>query len=202
MSAHVQRLSPEEYLKIERAAEFRSEYFNGRMYAMAGGSHRQAIIVSNLVFGIRSELGKRPCLVTSSDLRVRVDPGGLYTYPDVVVVCNEPKYADDHRDTLLNPVLIIEVLSPSTEAYDRGFKSAQYRRLASLQECALVSQTEARIEIFRRRAEGDWFFSESAGLEAVCRLESVGCTLALAAVYENVTFGGEEDNQSSRHPAD
>jgi Uma2 family endonuclease len=192
MSAHVHRLTPEEYLKIERAAEFRSEYFNGRMYAMAGGSHRQAIIIGNLVSALHHELSKRRCLVTSSDLRVRVDPGGLYTYSDVVVVCGEPKYADNQRDTLLNPVLIVEVLSPSTEAYDRGFKSAQYRALASLQEYALVSQTEPRIEIFRRRSEGDWFFSESAGLEAVCRMESIGCTLALAAVYENVTFGDED----------
>jgi Uma2 family endonuclease len=191
MSAHVQRLSPEEYLKIERAAPFRSEYFNGRMYAMAGGSHRQAIVISNLIFGLRSELGKRPCLVTSSDLRVRVDPGGLYTYPDVVVVCREPKYADNQRDTLLNPVLVVEVLSPSTEAYDRGFKSAQYRTLATLQEYALVSQVEPRVEIFRKRAEGDWLFQESAGVDAVCRMESVGCALALSAIYENVTFGDE-----------
>jgi Uma2 family endonuclease len=194
MSARIQRLSPQEYLEIERAAEFRSEYFDGRMYAMAGGSHKQAIVISNLVFGIRSELGKRSCLVTSSDLRVRVDPAGLCTYPDVVVVCGEPRYADNQRDTLLNPVLIIEVLSPSTEAYDRGFKSAQYRRMTSLQEYALVSQAEPRIEIFRRRAEGDWLFVESAGLEAACKLESVGCTLALSAVYENVTFGDEEES--------
>jgi Uma2 family endonuclease len=192
MSAHVQRLTPEEYLKIERAAEFRSEYFNGCMYAMAGGSYRQAVIINNLSFALRSEFGNRQCQVTTNDVRVRVDPGGLYTYPDLVVVCGQPKYADNHRDTILNPVLIIEVLSPSTEAYDRGFKSAQYRALASLQEYALVSQTEPRIEIFRRRAEGDWFFAESAGLEAACRMESVGCTLGLSAVYENVTFGDEE----------
>jgi Uma2 family endonuclease len=193
MSAHVQRLSPEEYLKIERAAEFRSEYFNGRMHAMAGGSHKQAIIIGNLVSALHNELSKRRCLVTSSDLRVRVDPGGLYTYPDVVVVCGEPKYADNQRDTLLNPVLIVEVLSPSTEAYDRGFKSAQYRTMESLQEYALVSQMEPRIEVFRRQAEGGWLLLESAGQEAVCRLESVGCSLALPAVYENVTFGEDGD---------
>jgi len=197
MSAHVQHLTPDEYLKIERAAEFRSEYFNGRMYAMAGGSHRQAIVIANLVAALHHQLSKRGCLVTPSDLRVRVDPGGLYTYPDVVVVCDKPKYADNERDTLLNPLLIIEVLSPSTEAYDRGFKSAQYRTMTSLQEYALVSQTEPRIEIFRRRQEGEWVFSESAGLDAVCRMESVGCTLALSAIYENITFSDEDQGTAS-----
>jgi len=111
MSAHVlPRLSPEEYLEIERAAEFRSEYYNGRMYAKASGSYPHAILIANFAFALRSELGKRRCLVTTSDLRVRVDPGGLYTYPDVVVVCGQPKYADSHPDTLLNPVLLVEVL--------------------------------------------------------------------------------------------
>ena len=138
--------------------------------------------------------------VTTNDVRVRVDPGGLYTYPDLVVVCGEPKYADNHGDTILNSVLLVEFLSPSTEAYDRGFKSAQYRGMTSLQEYALVSQTEPRIAIFRRREEGDWFFSESAGLEAVCRMESVGCTLGLAAVYENVAFGDEEEDQVPTPP--
>jgi len=196
MSAHVlPRLSPEEYLEVERAAQFRSEYYNGRMYAMSGGSLIHALMIGNVVFALRSELGQRPCLVIPSDLRVRVDPGGLYTYPDVVVVCQEPKYVDNRRDTIVNPVLLVEVLSPSTEAYDRGFKSAQYRTMASLQEYALVSQTEPRVEVFRRRAEGDWLLSESVGLDSTCRLDSVGCTLALRAVYENVTFGDENGDE-------
>jgi Uma2 family endonuclease len=191
MSAHVQgRLTPEEYLAIERAAPFRSEYYNGRMYAMAGGSHPHAIVISNLVRAIGNLLDDRPCLVTSSDLRVRVEPGGLYAYPDVVVVCGRPRYADDEHDTLLNPLLIIEVLSPSTEAYDRGFKSAQYRGLASLEEYVLVSQTEPRVEMLHRLG-ADWLLSEYVGLEAVCRLESVGCEVSLAAIYRNVSFESE-----------
>jgi Uma2 family endonuclease len=105
-------VTPEEYLAIERAAEFRSEYHNGRMYATAGTSYRHAILVSNLVFTLNTEIGDRPCSVTSTDLRLRVQPGGLYTYPDIVVVCGEPKFADNQRDTLLNPTLIMEVLSP------------------------------------------------------------------------------------------
>src|SRR6266849_2096693 len=193
MSAQPQpRLTPEQYLEIERAAEFRNEYYNGRMYAMSGGSHPHAIVIGNLAFALRSGLGKRPCLVTPIDLRVRVAPTGLYTYPDVVVVCGEPRYADDQRDTLLNPILLIEVLSPSTEAYDRGFKSAQYRTLESLQEYALVSQAEPRVEVFRRQDGGHWLLSEFVGLEVACRFESVGASVALVEVYDKVTFDGDE----------
>ena len=191
------RLTPEEYLDLERAAEFRHEYYKGQMYAMAGGSHRPVIIIGNLAGELRIALKARPCVVTTSDLRVRVSEGGLYTYPDVVVVCGKPLYLDNHRDTVLNPVLIVEVLSPATEAYDRGFKSAQYRTLESLQEYALVSQSEPRVEIFRRQASGDWLLSESASLEAVCRFDSVGCTLALPDIYDKVSFGEEETPSSA-----
>jgi len=193
MSAQPQpRLTPEQYLEIERAAEFRNEYFDGRMYAMSGGSHPHAIVIGNLIRQLGNALVKRRCLVTPIDLRVRVAPAGLYTYPDVVVVCGEPRYADNQIDTLLNPMLLIEMLSPSTEAYDRGFKSAQYRTIESLQEYALVSQAEPRVEVFRRQEGGHWLLSEFVGLEAVCRLDSVGASVAVAEVYDNATFGGEE----------
>src|SRR5580704_15742170 len=105
------RLTPEQYLEIERASEFRSEYYGGRMYAMSGGSYPHALIIGNLVFTLKTALGKRPCSVTPSDLRLRVSQDGLYTYPDLVVVCGEPKFADNQKDTLLNPVVIVEVLS-------------------------------------------------------------------------------------------
>jgi Uma2 family endonuclease len=105
-----------------------------------------------------------------------------------VVVCGEPRFADDQEDTLLNPQLIVEVLSPSTEAYDRGFKFKQYRNIGSLEEYVLVSQIESRIEVFRRQQNGDWLFHECVGLDSVCRLESVDCSLALSAVYKNITF--------------
>jgi Uma2 family endonuclease len=193
MSAHPQpRLTPEQYLEIERAAEFRSEYYNGRMYAMSGGSLPHALVIANLSRELGIALKKRACLVMTSDLRLRVSPRGLYTYPDVVVVCGEPKFADDQKDTLVNPAFVAEVLSPSTEAYDRGFKSAQYRTIASLQEYALISQSEPRVELFRRQPAGGWLLSESVGLDAICRIESLECQIALADVYEKVTFGGEE----------
>ncbi len=125
-------------------------------------------------------------------MRVRVSKTGLYTYPDIVVVCGEPRFVDGLADTLLNPILIIEVLSPSTEAYDRGFKFAQYRTLESLQEYALVSQSEPLVEIFRRQLSGDWLFSVSTGMEAVCRFDSVNCTVAMKDIYDKVTFGGDD----------
>jgi Uma2 family endonuclease len=192
MSAQPQPpLTPEQYLEIERAAEVRSEFYGGRMYAMSGGTHPHALVIGNLGRELGNALKQGPCLVTTSDLRVRVAPDGLYTYPDIVVVCAEPKYVDGHNDTLLNPVLIVEVLSPSTEAYDRGFKAAQFRQVDSLQEYALVSQTEPRVEVFRRQAGGLWLLSESVGLEAACSFESVAVRIPLAEIYSKVPFGGE-----------
>jgi Uma2 family endonuclease len=199
MAAQPQPLTPEQYLKIERAAQCKSEYYNGRMYAMAGASATHVLITGNLTGETRNALKGRGCLVFASDLRVRVSPAGLYTYPDLAVVCDQPKYADNDRDTLLNPIVIVEVLSPSTEGYDRGFKFAQYRRIESLQEYVLVSQTEPCVEVFRRQPGGNWLLAESAGLDAACRLESLDCGIALSEIYAGVTFG--EDETPSPRPS-
>jgi Uma2 family endonuclease len=186
------RLTPEQYLEIERAAQdVRSEYYNGRMYAMSGGTYPHAIVIGNLARELGMALKKGPCVVTTSDMRVRVIKTGLYTYPDIVVVCEPPQYGDGRHDTVLNPTLFVEVLSPSIEAYDRGFKFAQYRALESLQEYALVSQSEPRVEIFRRQPSGDWLLSESTGMEAACRFDSVSCTIAVKDIYDKVTLGGD-----------
>jgi Uma2 family endonuclease len=201
MSAQPQpRLTPEQYLEIERAAQFRSEYYNGRMYAMSGASYRHVMIISSLSRRLQNALEAGRCSVGTNDLRVRVSPAGLYTYPDLVVICGEPKFADNRADTVLNPTLIVEVLSPSTEAYDRGFKFAQYRTLESLQEYGLVSQSEPRVEIFRRQPSGDWLLSESAGMEAICRFDSAGCTIAVKDIYDKVTFGGEDTEPARPSP--
>ena len=199
MAAHPQpRLTPEQYLELDRASELRNEYYNGQVYAMSGGTHTHALIIGNIASELGSALRKQPYLVTPAVVRVRVSPEGLYTYPDIAVVCDDPKFIDTRRDTLLNPVLLIEVLSPSTEAYDRGFKSAQYRKIESLQEYALVSQTEARIEVFRRQPEATWLLTESIGLESGCRFDSVDVSVALAGVYSKVSFDlppvGESEN--------
>jgi Uma2 family endonuclease len=188
MSAQAQpRLTPEQYLDAERSAELRHEYYNGHIYAMSGGSYQHFQIIGNITAELHAKLKKQPCAVGSSDLRLRVSPDGLYTYPDVIVICGDPKFADDQHDTLLNPALIVEVLSPSAEAYDRGFKSAQYRTVESLEEYALVSQSEPRVEVFRRQS-GGWLLSEAVGFEAVCHFESLDCALPLADIYAKVTF--------------
>ncbi|HTD44055.1 MAG TPA: Uma2 family endonuclease [Bryobacteraceae bacterium] len=185
-------LTEEEYLKIERAAAFKSEYYDGRMYAMSGGSYPHGQIIPNLAAELRQALRGKGCSVTTSEVRIRVSPRGFYTYPDIAVVSGPPKFADDQADTLLNRTLLVEVLSPSTEAHDRGFKFAQCRQLESLQEYTLVSQTEPRVEIFRRQAPGEWLLSEASGLDATCRFDSVGCRVPLAEIYYQVSFGDED----------
>jgi Uma2 family endonuclease len=186
-------LSPEEYLTIEREAEFKSEYYQGKMYpmegpyAMAGGKRVHSMLKMN--FGI--ELGtalKGRCIVFDSDLRVRVSPTGLYTYPDISVVCDKPLMLDDHDDVLLNPKLIVEVLSKSTEAHDRGLKFVQYRMIESFEEYVLVSQAEPRVERFRRQPGGQWVLSDTVGLDAVVVLESLECQILMAEIYRNVDF--------------
>jgi Uma2 family endonuclease len=181
------RLTPEEYLVIERAAAFRSEYYDGQMFAMSGGTFPHVLTISNLSYSIRNALIGRGCHVLSSDLRVRAS-GRAYCYPDVAVVCETPRFADDQKDTLLNPIVLVEVLSKSTEAYDRGFKFLQYRQIESLQEYVLVWQSEPRIEVYQRAPAAEWILREFAGMEAVCRLASVGCDVPLAAVYDGVPF--------------
>jgi Uma2 family endonuclease len=199
MSAQPQpRLTPEQYLQAERAAETRSEYYQGHVYAMSGGSYQHGQIIMNFGGELRAALKKRACSVCASDLRVRVSPDGLYTYPDVVVICGDPRFADDQRDTLLNPTLIVEVLSPSTEAYDRGFKSAQYRTIESLEEYVLVSQVEPRVEVFRRQPGSHWLLSEAVGLGAVAQLDSLDCSVKLDEIYDKVTFNAEGAIASTR----
>jgi Uma2 family endonuclease len=179
-------LTPEQYLEIERAAEFKSEYYNGRMYAMSGASRTHVLVTSNLTRELGNALKGGPCLVYASDLRVST--GKLYTYPDVAVVCGKETFSDNRQDTLVNPTVIVEVLSPSTEAYDRGLKFSLYWSIESLREYVLVWQARPQVEVFRRQAGGTWLMEASVGLDARCRFESLGCELPLAEIYANVTF--------------
>jgi Uma2 family endonuclease len=193
MSAHAHpRLTPEQYLEIERAAESKSDYYDGYMYAMSGGSLGHAVVIGSLIRALGNTLMKRPCTVATSDLRLGVGSGRLYTYPDAIVFCGEAKLADDHNDILLNPTIIAEVLSPSTERYDRGIKFAQYRTIETLQEYALVWQSEPRVEVFQRQPDGRWLMSDFAGLDAVCKFESLDCSIALSDIYHNVSFDPED----------
>jgi Uma2 family endonuclease len=180
------RLTPEDYLAIERSADFKSEYFDGEIFAMTGASEPHNLIVINTVRELSVQLKKRPCKLYANDMRVKVDPTGLYTYPDLVVVCGKAQLADPHLDTLLNPTLIVEVLSDSTEAYDRGRKFEHYRKLESLVEYVLISQHWPHVESYRRQPDHHWLLTECSGLDSVLRLESIDCELALAEIYDKV----------------
>jgi Uma2 family endonuclease len=186
-SAAREILSEQEYLALERAAATRSEFFSGQMFAMAGGKRSHNLIASNVIASLNTQLTDRPCQVYPSDMRVKVAATGLYTYPDVSVVCGEERFEDDEEDTLLNPTLIVEVLSKSTEAYDRGDKFAQYRLLESLREYVLISQDQARVERYSRpEGETEWRLAEARDLQESVALNSIGCELPLAAVYHKV----------------
>ena len=179
--------TPEQYLEMERAAQYKSEYLDGQIYAMAGATRRHNLIGLNIAISLGTQLRGKPCEAYSGDMRVQADQSRQYSYPDVVVVCGEPQFRDGREDTLLNPTVIVEVLSRSTEAYDRGEKFLCCRQMESLQEYLLVSQDERRIEQFTRQGDGSWRLTETreAGTAA---LESVGCTLALDDVYDKVTL--------------
>jgi Uma2 family endonuclease len=178
----------EEYLALDRAAEFKSEYHAGEIFAMAGASEEHNIISLNVASELRVRLRGGRCRPFSADMRVSVGGADLYAYPDVVVVCGERQFADGRRDVLLNPTLIVEVLSPTTEAYDRGGKFEGYRHLESLQEYLLIAQDRAHVEQYTRQPDGRWLLAEAGGLAAVLHLPSIGCDLALADVYEGVSF--------------
>ena len=183
------RLTPEQYLEIERAAVgIRSEYYNGRMYAMSGGTHPHAIVIGNLGSELRVALKMGPCVVTTSDMRVRVNKSGLYTYPDIVLVCDPPQFVDGRGDTLVTPTLIVEVLSPSTRltieassppstGWWNHFRSTRWFRKPSR-----ASKSSAA----NQRVTG--YFPESAGMQATCRFHSLNCAVAVKEIYDKVTF--------------
>ena len=181
-------LTEAEYLEIERRAERKSEYYQGEMFAMAGASPRHAGIVTNLVGQLWQQLKGRPCQAYSNDLRLRVTPTGLFTYPDVMVVCGGPQFAENDRNTLLNPTIIIEVLSPSTREHDKGWKFDHYRRLPSLTDYLTVEQSAPRIHRATRQPGDNWHFSDYDGLEQTIELTSIGCTLPMAEVYDKIEW--------------
>ncbi len=181
----------EQYLEFERTSEIKHEYLDGSIYAMTGASPNHNLIAVNTAASLHAQLRKHPCIVFPSDQRVKADR--LYAYPDISVVCGTPQYTDETPRTLLNPTVIVEVLSPSTEAYDRGTKSQHYRELASLQEYLLIAQDSYRVEHYVRQHNGQWLLSDVVGIDATLELASIGCTLSLADVYEKVTFEDEEN---------
>lgn len=182
------RLSPEQYLATERAAEFRSEFFRGEMFAMVGASRKHNLIALSFASEIRQQLKDRNCEVYQSDMRVKVSKTGLYTYPDVVVACDQPRFEDKQVDTLLNPRVVVEVLSPSTELWDRGKKFEHYRTIESLREYVLIAQDHVLVERFAINAEGQWALFDYRTLDDTLVLDSISCRIKLSEIYARIHF--------------
>lgn len=186
----VQRFSVAEYYALEEAAEYRSEYFEGEIFAMAGGSARHSLISANLLRELGNQLKGKCCTAYESNLRLKVEASGLRSYPDAGVYCGQLAFdAEDPRgQTALNPTVLFEVLSPSTEAYDRGKKAENYRLIPSLKAYVLISQDRAKVEVFERVGDGFWRLSEAGGLEGSIALECIEVTLSLGELYDRVEF--------------
>jgi Uma2 family endonuclease len=188
MAAEPRYLSPEEYLDRERVAATKSEYLDGRLVAMAGASENHSLLQSAVNALLFFQLRRRGCQVHGSDMRVRTPNRRAYTYPDLTIVCGEPQFEEGRRDTLLNPVVIIEILSPSTAMYDRTEKFARYRQIPTLREYLLVAQDAPTIEHFIRQQDEQWLWSIAEQLTDTITLPAIDCTLALADVYADIAF--------------
>lgn len=185
-------LTPEAYLALERQATTKSEYVDGALVAMSGATRAHILINVNISSSLHAQMRDRPCEVYTQDMRVRITEGDMYAYPDVVVVCGKPQFEDDQFDVLLNPTLIIEVLSDSTEVYDGDLRFAHYRIRASLQEYVLVAQDRASIERYSRRGD-EWVLAEATSLDDAIDPPSIGRTLALRDVYARIErVGGSQ----------
>jgi Uma2 family endonuclease len=195
-------LTEDEYLRFERAAEERHIYVDGELFAMAGESAEHADISSNVQYLLSRQLFDGPCRVRTKDTKVRSGPlpkspkrrAGLYSYPDIVVICDEPRYLDDCNDVVLNPKAIVEVLSESTEAFDRGSKFTRYQQYnPTLTDYVLISQDEAQIEHFHRESDGTWTYQCHLGMKAVIKIASIKCKLKAADAYRRITFAARNE---------
>ena len=175
-------------MELERQTDYKSEFVDGEIFAFAGASEPHNLIATNCIAELRGQLKRKPCKLYPSDMRVQLAESRRYTYPDVAVVCGEADFIDEKRDTLTNPTLIIEILSPSTEGYDRGEKFESYRQLSSLQTYILVAQDRPFVEVFERQEGERWLLSEYRGHKSIVSLPSIGCELQLAEIYDKVDF--------------
>jgi Uma2 family endonuclease len=178
-------LTPEQYEAIEERSEIRHEYYRGEMFAMAGATENHNLISGSIFFELRSHFTGRPCKVYQPDMRVRVAATGLYTYPDVVAVCGPGVFTTGEKTTLLNPTVVFEVLSPSTETYDRSTKLDHYRTVESLHEIVLVAQDRVRIDLLRRAGD-QWVWMSLLRLDDLLHLESIGCEVPVASIYAQI----------------
>ncbi len=186
-----QHLTEAEYFALDDSSEFKHEYANGDVIAMTGASWAHNLICVNTATSLNVQLNSSDCRVSANDLRLQVASKRSYRYPDVMVICGEPKFVNERTDTISNPILIVEVLSEGTMLVDRNEKLDEYLQMNSVREYVLIAQTEAKIERYLRQDSGDWLYTQISGVEGVIDLPSIGCKLALAEVYHKVTLGGE-----------
>ena len=188
-------LTEAEYLEQERRADHKSEFYQGEVFAMAGASRWHAWIVTNVLAELARQLKRKPCHIAANDLRLRVTETGLYTYPDIVVVCGDAQFTDDQFDTLTNPTLIVEVLSPSTSDYDRGRKFEHYRTLPSLKEYLTIAQDAPHVEHWTRQPENHWLLAEYGEIGQTVELASIDCVLPLREIYDKIDFPPRQESQ-------
>ena len=182
------KLTPEEYLAQERSAEFKSEYYHGEIYAMAGASREHNQISSNITASLAIQLLEKPCSVYANDMKVWIDKVHKYTYPDVLVACEPQLFEDEHSDVLLNPKIIIEILSDSTESYDRGLKFFHYQRIESLCEYLLISQKFCHVEKYQRQADNLWVYSGFHEMNDEVTINAINCKILLSEIYRKVNL--------------
>jgi Uma2 family endonuclease len=197
----IKRYTPQEYYRLERDASYKSDYYDGEIFAMAGGTVAHSMICSNLVREIGNRLKGKPCAAYESNLRLRIKTSGLRCYPDVSVFCGplERDEEDANLETVTNPTVLFEVLSPSTEAYDRGLKAENYRKIESLRAYVLVSQTAVHAEVYARQGDGSWSLRETRGMEGMLAIPSIGMDLPLREVYDRVDFTAAEPGSTPPH---
>jgi Uma2 family endonuclease len=190
-------ITPEEYLALEERADHKSEYYNGEMFAMSGASFNHNVITGNVHAAFHQLLSKRPCRTFVNDMRLLTSPKGLYTYPDVMVVCGKIEFAPKRDDTVMNPFVIVEVWSDSTQAYDRGKKFALYRQIPSLKEYVMIDQTQPYVEHYRREGHF-WVFEALETIDAILTLPALECEIPLAVMYEKIEWQSEQENTNVR----
>jgi Uma2 family endonuclease len=183
--------TPEEYLVLEEKADHKSEYFNGEVFAMAGGSYNHNVIAGNINAALNQFAESKPCVAFTSDMRVLVKANGLYTYPDAMLVCGQVEFAEGRNDTITNPFIIVEVLSKSTRDYDRGFKFESYRLIETLQDYLLIDQERVHVEYFHKLEDGRWVLIETNLPEAELTLQTINFTLAISRIYHKVDWFSE-----------
>ncbi|MDB5353838.1 MAG: hypothetical protein JWN24_291 [Phycisphaerales bacterium] len=190
----VQRYTPEEYYRLERAAQYKSDYYRGEIFAMSGGTARHSLIIMNIGGNLYPQLKGTPCTAYESNIRLKVKATELRTYPDVNIYCGplERDEEDPNGETYTNPTVLFEVLSKSTEAYDRGLKAENYRRIESLRAYVLVSQHKPHAEVYERQPDGTWNLREASGPEAVLKIAAIGVELRLEDVYYRVDFNAPD----------